>query len=115
MASQSSIVDTAGGFSGAGAGGGLGLNAPGAGLYPLPINYDTDMIGVRFSSISCRIFVPTQTGPKVQHMSGSGVLKGLTISDELRTVWDKIFSDDDPTTWVYCEYDSSGEWSAPLN
>lgn len=35
MASQSSIVDTAGGFQGAGAGGGLGLNAPGAGLSPI--------------------------------------------------------------------------------
>jgi len=48
-------------------------------------------------------------------MSGSGVLKGLTISEELKTVWDKIFSDDDPTTWVYCEYDASGEFCAPLN
>jgi hypothetical protein len=44
----------------------------------------------------------------VTHLSGSGILKGLTISDELQTVWAKILSDADPTTWVYCEYDPSG-------
>lgn len=48
-------------------------------------------------------------GPKVTHFSGGGGLKGLTISDELQTVWTKMVSESDPTTWVYCEYDTSGK------
>lgn len=79
MAAQASIVATSGGITGAGAGGGLGLNAPGA-------------------------------GPKVNHMSGSGgMVKGLTISDELQVVWNKVTNEADPTTWVVCEYDSAGK------
>ena len=48
-------------------------------------------------------------GPKVNHMSGSGgMVKGLTISDELQVVWNKVTNEADPTTWVVCEYDSAG-------
>ena len=81
MAAQSSIVETSGGITGAGAGGGLGLNAPGA-------------------------------GPKVQHFGGQGTgtkVKGLSISDDISQIWQNIISDTNETTWIVCEYDSSGK------
>ena len=81
MAAQASIVETSGGITGAGAGGGLGLNAPGA-------------------------------GPKIQHFGGQGTgvkVKGLTIPGDLGDIWQKIIGDDDPTTWMVCEYSSDGK------
>jgi hypothetical protein len=81
MAAQASIVETSGGITGAGAGGGLGLNAPGA-------------------------------GPKIQHFGGQGTgvkVKGLTIPSDLGDIWQKIIGDDDPTTWLVCEYSSDGK------
>ena len=54
MAAHARIVETAGGFKGAGAGGGLGLNAPGAGgslIQPRMMSHESGVFSS--SSISC--------------------------------------------------------------
>jgi len=45
----------------------------------------------------------------VNHFAGGGAMKGISIDDDLNVTWQQIMDEKNETTWVYAEYDSSGE------
>jgi hypothetical protein len=36
-------------------------------------------------------------------------MKGISVDDDLNVTWQNIMDEKNETTWVYAEYDSSGE------
>jgi len=48
-------------------------------------------------------------GPKVTHFAAKATKKSVGVPEELASVWNDIIGDEKETTWVICEYDSSGK------